>query len=155
MLKNFWVTLWRHYDVISAKIAQNRGFCLFLAYFLHPSPWKKIVQYKNRYQCKAPNSRRLLVAKTCSASGTKWPQMSQRPHFCSKTWPTLFPFLRAFPWSNFKFRPIFWKLRELSFTVVETRNRHFYSFRAKNRAQKEQLAKNRQNLKKFDFRFLV
>ena len=100
-----------------------------------------------------PNSGRLLVTTNRPANGSKMSHRSQKSHFGPKNPQTLSPILKAFPWSNFKFRPIFRKLRQLSFSNIDTRSRQFHSFRAKNCPQKEQLAKNRQNLKKFDFHF--
>ena len=55
---------------------------------------------------------------------------------------TLSPILNGFPLSNFKFRPIFGKFRGLSFISVISRNRHFHSFRAKNRLQKSHFQKS-------------
>ena len=117
----------------------------FLGGFWPPKNKGKTVQSQNRFQHRVPTSGQLLVATTRPASGSTLVTVVPKVTFWSQNVPTLSPFLRAFPSSNFKFRPIFGKLRELSFTVVDTRNRHFHSIRAKNRPQKEQLAKISKN----------
>ena len=133
------------------KIAQNGHFWSFFDCFRLPRAMKNIFKSQNRLHCIGDKSGQLFEVKNCQSNVRQGRQWAPKCKILAFKSLTLILILKAFPNSNFKFRPIFWKFRGLSFTSVFTRSRHFDSFRAKNRLEKvhiPKIAKNVKNSKK-------
>ena len=119
MLENFLTSLWRHYDVISAKNSPKWPFLtVFGIFFEFIFTLKGSMVPKFDDLVKNIKNTQFWIGGLVSDGVTR----AKNGRFWGKISKSLIAILKVLLWSNFKFRVIFRKLKRFSFPNGKVKN---------------------------------